>query len=252
MFFRVCQISDRRSQFFNVILSEIEVCDFCISLCIRSQGCNLCSCRVKNTCLSIWMYDIFTGIQSVNSTLKCCISLCGLSGFGILFYQFDLRIDTLVLERVAERNGCLFVCGVLERKRVHILTVSGISGRCRNLFHVVAVSDRQVCLIYGFSVCSGHCLLNEGIFFDHNGSVRCFDVVSGIQAISAARKVFPGFLILFVYAYACFLAVIFECHASHDLLHIASGIGKGDFLAFACAYQILWCLHFFYHIFSQI
>ena len=252
MFFRVCQISDRRSQFFNVILSEIEVCDFCISLCIRSQGCNLCSCRVKNTCLSIWMYDIFTGIQSVNSTLKCCISLCGLSGFGILFYQFDLRIDTLVLERVAERNGCLFVCGVLERKRVHILTVSGISGRCRNLFHVVAVSDRQVCLIYGFSVCSGHYLLNEGIFFDHNGSVRCFDVVSGIQAISAARKVFPGFLILFVYAYACFLAVIFECHASHDLLHIASGIGKGDFLAFACAYQILSCLHFFYHIFSQI
>ena len=252
MFFHVCQISDRRSQFFNVILSEIEVCDFCISLCIRSQGCNLCSCRVKNTCLSIWMYDIFTGIQSVNSTLKCCISLCGLSGFGILFYQFDLRIDTLVLERVAERNGCLFVCGVLERKRVHILTVSGISGRCRNLFHVVAVSDRQVCLIYGFSVCSGHYLLNEGIFFDHNGSVRCFDVVSGIQAISAARKVFPGFLILFVYAYACFLAVIFECHASHDLLHIASGIGKGDFLAFACAYQILWCLHFFYHIFSQI
>ena len=252
MFFRVCQISNRRCQFFNVILSEIEVCDFCISLGIRSQGCNLRSCRVNDTRLSIWMYDIFTCIQSVNSTLKGCISLCGLSGFGILFYQFDLRIDTLVLERVAERNGCLFVCGVLERKRVHILTVSGISGRCRNLFHVVAVSDRQVCLIYGFSVCSGHYLLNEGIFFDHNGSVRCFDVVSGIQAISAARKVFPGFLILFVYAYACFLAVIFECHASHDLLHIASGIGKGDFLAFACAYQILWCLHFFYHIFSQI
>ena len=153
---------------------------------------------------------------------------------------------------MAERNGCLFVCGVLERKRVHILTVSGISGRCRNLFHVVAVSDRQVCLIYGFSVCSGHCLLNEGIFFDHNGSVRCFDVVSGIQAISAARKVFPGFLILFIYTHACFLAGIFECYASHHLSYITSGIGKGDFLAFACAYQILWCLHFFYHIFSQI
>ena len=252
MFFRVCQISDRRSQFFHVILSEIEVCDFCISLCIRSQGCNLCSCRVKNTCLSIWMYDIFTGIQSVNSTLKCCISLCGLSGFGILFYQFDLRIDTLVLERVAERNGCLFVCGVLERKRVHILTVSGISGRCSHLFHVVAVGDRQVCLIYGFSVCSGHCLLNEGIFLDHNGSVRCFDVISGIQTIGTSRKIFLSFFILFIYTHACFLAGIFECYASHDFLYIASGIGKCDLLAFSCAYQILWCLHFFYHIFSQI
>ena len=252
MFFRVCQISDRRSQFFNVILSEIEVCDFCISLCIRSQGCNLCSCRVKNTCLSIWMYDIFTGIQSVNSTLKCCISLCGLSGFGILFYQFDLRIDPLILERMVERNRCLFVCCVLEGKGVHILAVSHISSWCTQLFHVVAVGDRQVCLIYGFSVCSGHCFLNESIFLDHNGSVRCFDVISGIQTISAARKIFPGFFILFVYTHACFLAVIFECHASHDLFHITSGIGKGDLLAFTSTYQILWCLHFFYHIFPQI
>ena len=252
MFFRVCQISKRRRQFFNVILSEIEVCDFCISLGIRSQGCNLRSCRVKDTCLSIRMNDILTGIQSVNRTLKGCISLCGLSGFGILFYQFDLRIDTLVLERVAERNGCLFVCGVLERKRVHILTVSGISGRCSHLFHVVAVGDWQVCLIYGFSVCSGHCLLNEGIFLDHNGSVRCFDVISGIQTIGTSRKIFLSFFILFIYTHACFLAGIFECYASHDLLYIASGIGKCDLLAFSCAYQILWCLHFFYHIFSQI
>ena len=252
MFIRICQISDRRRQFFHVILSEIEVCDFCISICIRGQGCNLCSCRVKDTCLSIRMDDILTGIQSVNSTLKGCISLCGLSGFRILFYQSDLRINTLILERVAERNGCLFVCGVLERKGVHILAISYISGRCRHLFHIVAVSDRQICLIYGFSVCSGHCLLNKGIFLDHNGSVRRFDVISGIQAISTSRKIFPGFFILFVYTYACFLAVIFECHASHDLLYVASGIGKSDLLAFACAYQILWCLHFFYDIFSQI
>ena len=54
------------------------------------------------------MNDILTGIQSVNRTLKGCISLCGLSGFGILFYQFDLRIDTLVLERVAEsKRECI-------------------------------------------------------------------------------------------------------------------------------------------------
>ena len=198
------------------------------------------------------MDDILTGIQSVNRSLKGCISLCGLSGFRILFYQFDLRIYTLILERMAERNRCLFVCGVLERKGIHILAVSGISGRCSHLFHVIAVGNRQVCLIYGFSVCSGHCLLNEGIFLDHNGSVRCFNVISGIQAISTARKVFLGFLILFVYTHACFLAVIFECHASHDLLYVASGIGKSDFLTFACAYQILWCLHFFYHIFAQI
>ena len=252
MFFRVCQISNRRRQFFHVILSEIEVCDFCISLGIRSQGCNLRSCRVKDTCLSIRMNDILTGIQSVNRTLKGCISLCGLSGFGILFYQFDLRIDPLILERMVERNRCLFVCCVLEGKGVHILAVSHISSWCTQLFHVVAVSDRQVCLIYGFSVCSGHCLLNEGIFFDHNGSVRCFDVVSGIQAISAARKVFPGFLILFIYTHACFLAGIFECYASHHLSYITSGIGKGDLLAFTSAYQILWCLHFFYYIFTQI
>ena len=198
------------------------------------------------------MYDIFTGIQSVNSTLKCCISLCGLSGFGILFYQFDLRIDPLILERMVERNRCLFVCGVLEGKGVHILAVSHISSWCTQLFHVVAVGDRQVCLIYGFSVCSGHRFLNESIFLDHNGSVRCFDVISGIQTISAARKIFPGFFILFVYTHACFLAVIFECHASHDLFHITSGIGKGDLLAFTSAYQILWCLNFFYHIFPQI
>ena len=252
MFIRVCEITNWRSQLFDVVFSEIKICDFCISICIRGQGCNLCSCRVKDTCLSIRMDDILKGIQSVNSTLKGCISLCGLSGFRILFYQFDLRINTLILERVAERNGCLFVCGVLERKGVYILAVSGVSGRCRNLFHVVAVSDRQVCLIYGFSVCSGHCLLNEGIFLDHNGSVCRFDVISGIETISATRKIFLGFLILLVYTYTCFLAVIFECHASHDLFYIASGIGKCDLLAFACAYQILWCFHFFYDIFSQI
>ena len=141
MFFRVCQITDRRSQFFNIILSEIEVCHFCISLGIRSQGGHLGSCRIKDTRLSIRMDDIFTGIQSVNSTLKGCISLCVLSGFRILFYQFDLRIDTLILERMAKGNGCLFIRGVLERKGVYIFTVSGVSGRCSHFFHVVAVGN---------------------------------------------------------------------------------------------------------------
>ena len=252
MFFRVCQITDRRSQFFNIILSEIEVCHFCISLGIRSQGCHLGSCRIKDTRLSIRMDDILTGIQAINGTLKGCISLCSLSGFRILFYQFDLRIDTLILECMAEGNGCLFIRGVLERKGVHILAVSGVSGRCSHLFHVVAVADWQVCLVHSFSVCSGYCLFNEGIFLNHNASVRCFDVISGIQTIGTTRKIFLGFFILFIYTHACFLAGVFECYASHHLFYITSGIGKGDLQAFTSAYQILWCLHFFYYIFTQI
>ena len=252
MFVRVCQISDRRRQFFNIILSEIEVCDFCISICIRSQGCHLGSCRIKDTRLSIRMDDIFTGIQSINGTLKGCISLCSLSGFRILFYQFDLRIDTLILECMAEGNGCFFICGILERKGINIFAVSYISSWCSHLFHVVAIGDWQVCLVHSFSVCSGHCLFNEGIFLNHNVSVRCFDVISGIQTIGTSRKIFLSFFILFIYTHACFLAGIFECYASHYLLYIASDIGKCDLLAFACAYQILWCFHFFYYIFSQI
>ena len=61
MFFLIREISDRRGNLFHIIFSEIQIFCLGISLCVYSQGCDLGTCFIKDTRLSIRMHDVLTG-----------------------------------------------------------------------------------------------------------------------------------------------------------------------------------------------
>ena len=110
------------------------------------------------------MDDVFSCIHSINGTFKGSVSLGVSSGLFIFLDQMDRRIDTFILKRMGKCDVCLFIIGVLKSEREYILTISEIICRCLQLFHIIAVVDRQVCLIYSISIVSGCCFFNQGIF----------------------------------------------------------------------------------------
>ena len=114
------------------------------------------------------MDDVFSCIHSINSTFKGSVSLGVSSGLFIFLDQMDRRIDTFIFKRMGKCDGCLFIIGVLKSEREYILTISEIICRCLQLFHIIAVVDRQVCLICSIAIGSGCCFFNQGIFSHHN------------------------------------------------------------------------------------
>ena len=60
MFFLIQQISNRRSQLFKIIFSQIQIGNRSLSVFICSQGCDLGSFLIKDTCFPIRMYNILT------------------------------------------------------------------------------------------------------------------------------------------------------------------------------------------------
>ena len=166
------------------------------------------------------MDDVFPCIHSVNSTFKGCIPLCFPSGLFILFDQMNRCIDTFILKRMGKSDGCLFIVGVLKSEREYILTVSEVVFRCLQLFHIIAVVDRQVCLIYSVSIVSGCCFFNQGIFSYHNIPGYVSDILRRIQPIdSSGQRVLCG-IVLFQHRYACSLAVIGKGHISYCHFHV--------------------------------
>ena len=166
------------------------------------------------------MDDVFPCIHSINSAFKGSIPLCFLSGLFIFLDQMDCRIDTFIFKRMGKCDGSLFIIGVLKSEREYILTISEIICRCLQLFHIIAVVDRQVCLIYSVSIVSGCCFFNQGIFSYHNIPGYVSDILRRIQSIdSSGQRVLCG-IVLFHHRYACLLAVIGKGHISYCHFHV--------------------------------
>ena len=166
------------------------------------------------------MDDVFSCIHSINGTFKGSVSLGVSSGLFIFLDQMDRRIDTFILKRMGKCDGCLFIIGVHKCEREYILTISEIICRCLQLFHIIAVVDRQVCLIYGISIGYGCCFFNQGIFSHHNIPGYVSDILRRIQSInSSGQRVLCG-IVLFHHRYACLLAVIGKGHISYCHFHV--------------------------------
>ena len=105
MFFLIREISDRRGNLFHIIFSEIQIFCLGISLCVYSQGCDLGTCFIKDTRLSIRMHDVLTGKQSIHGALKNGIPLCHFSGLFIFLYQMDRAIGTFICHILSGRTS---------------------------------------------------------------------------------------------------------------------------------------------------
>ena len=166
------------------------------------------------------MDDVISCIHSINGTFKGSVSLGVSSGLFIFLDQMDRRIDTFILKRMGKCDGCLFIIGVHKCKREYILTISEIICRCLQLFHIIAVVDRQVCLIYSVSIGSGCCFFNQGIFSHYHIPGYVSDILCRIQSVnSSGQRVLCG-IVLFHHRYACLLAVIGKGHISYCHFHV--------------------------------
>ena len=159
------------------------------------------------------MHDIFTGIQSINCTFQCGISLryC-FSCLFIYFIKIDLCCHTVIAEGMGKRYGCFFIIGVRKLERIHIFCISYITFRCLIFFYRIGISDWQVYCEFGSSVCASSYFLNQRSFFHNNASVCISDIIGCIQSKNTAFQWFLGIFILFYNGNICFLSLVVKSH----------------------------------------
>ena len=155
------------------------------------------------------MHDIFTGIQSINCTLQCCIALW--HRFSCLFIHFikiDLRCHPVIAEGMGKWYSCFFIIGVRKLERIHIFCISYIAFRRLIFFYRIGISNRKICCEF----CSSICSLNQCSFFHNNGSVCISDIIGYIHSKNTAFQWFLGVFILFYYGNICFLSLVVKSH----------------------------------------
>ena len=249
----ICQIPDRRCDLFHIIIAKIKVLHKCCTIFICSQCCYFFSGFINHSSSPIRMYDVITGIQTVNRFFQCCISLwCVRIGFLIFLLQWNLRIDTFVGKRMGKSYHRLFVVGIIKPEGIHISGISQIPFRSLFFFYLISESNRKVCSKCCSSIFSCHRLFDQCTLFDDDRAIPCSNITACIHSKDTAIQRIPCILIQLLYSYLCFLSVIGKSCFWENHLYILSGIGQCNFLFFSGIIKILRCLCFTHKVSSKM
>ena len=232
------QISFRRNQLLDEIFPEIQVLDERLAVIIGRQRRHLCTGLIEDTCLSVRMVDILPGIEAVSCFAELRIAL-GFPGLRVHLDEVDPGIHPLILECMGKCCFRLFIIGVGESERIHVLLVPVVVLRGLHFLHVIAVVDGQVRFECGAAVRPGRNLFYEGILLYDHLPVGGLDIRTGVKAINASRKRVLRGIVLLYHGDLRLLAVVFDRDAAED--HFPGQVceGQGDVLALPIEDKVL-------------
>ena len=172
------------------------------------------------------MYNILTGIQSINCFFQSGITLWNcLLGFFILLLQRNLSRHTFIFECMLKCLFCFFIIGIRESKSINIICVSHIPFRGLHFLHIIRKSKRQVCCKLRCSVCFCYRFLDQCPFLYNNSSIHVSNVTCSIKSKDSSLQRIFCISILFCYHYFHFLSVIGKGCLRENNVHILSCIG---------------------------
>ena len=135
------------------------------------------------------MLDIVSGIKTIDSSFKACISLWNcFARFLIYLVNMNLCCGSVILKCVAECCLCLCFRQYIEVETIHIRLVSDISVWCMCLLDIISVRDWQIHAVACLSVLTCSYCLKSCTLCHNNLSGIVFDVISGIKCVLAAIK----------------------------------------------------------------